>query len=65
MAKAVEKASALGAWPQAAFAQIKRNRVEEIAQRVSAHREEKERLFVERWYSDEARRQLTEAIARF
>jgi enoyl-CoA hydratase/carnithine racemase len=65
MSKAVEKARLLGAWPREAFALIKRNRVEQVEQRVLAGREEKERLFVERWYSDEARQRLREAIEKF
>ena len=65
MAKAAERARLLGAWPREAFAMIKRNRVEEIEQRVLAQREEKERLFVDCWYSDEARQRLREAIDKF
>ena len=65
MAKAVDKARLLGAWPREAFALIKQNRVEEIEQRVLARREEKERLFVDCWYSDEARQRLKEAIEKF
>ena len=65
MAKAIEKARRLGASLSEAFALIKQNRVEEIAQRVLAQREEKERLFVDRWYSDAARQRLGEAIAKF
>ena len=65
MAKATERARLLGAWPREAFAMIKRNRVEEIEQRVLAQREEKERLFVDCWYSDEARQRLREAIDKF
>ena len=63
--RAIEKARLLGAWPPSAFALIKRNRVEDIDQQVLARREEKERLFVDCWYSDEARRRQREAIARF
>ncbi len=65
MARAVERAGLLGAWPREAFALIKRNRVEDIEQRVLARREEKERLFVDCWYSDEARQRLTNAIEKF
>ena len=65
MPKAIEKAQRLGAWPSPAFALIKRNRVEQIEQRVLARREEKERLFVDGWYSDEARRRLKEATEKF
>ena len=65
MAKAVERARLLGAWPREAFALIKQNRVEEIEQRVLARREEKERLFVDCWYSAEARQRLRAAMERF
>jgi enoyl-CoA hydratase/carnithine racemase len=65
MARAVEKARWLGAWPREAFALIKRNRVEEVEQRFLARQEEKERLFVDCWYSDEARWRLREAIEKF
>jgi enoyl-CoA hydratase/carnithine racemase len=63
--KAVEKVSLPGAWTPSAFALIKRNRVEQIEQRVLARREEKERLFVDCWYSDEARQRLKEAMDKF
>ncbi len=63
--RAVEKAKFLGAWPREAFALIKQNRVEEVEQRVLASREEKERLFLDSWYSDEARQRLKEAIEKF
>jgi enoyl-CoA hydratase/carnithine racemase len=63
--KAVEKARLLGAWTPSAFALIKRNRVEQIERRVLAQREEMERLFVDCWYSDEARQRLKEAMDKF
>jgi enoyl-CoA hydratase/carnithine racemase len=63
--KAVEKVSLPSAWTPSAFALIKRNRVEQIEQRVLARREEKERLFVDCWYSDEARQRLKEAMDKF
>jgi len=63
--ESIDKARSLGASPQAAFAMIKRNRVETVEARVLAHREEKERLFVECWYSDKARERLREAIEKF
>jgi enoyl-CoA hydratase/carnithine racemase len=62
---AVEKARSLGAWSQEAFALIKRSRVEGIEAQALAHQEEKERAFVERWYSVEARARLKEAMDRF
>jgi len=63
--QSIEKASALGASPQAAYALIKRNRVETVEAQVLARLEEKEQSFVERWYSDEARERLREAMQKF
>jgi enoyl-CoA hydratase/carnithine racemase len=63
--RAVEKARLLGAWPPQAFALIKRNRVEQIEQRVLAQREEKERLFVNCWYSAQVRQRLRAAMDKF
>jgi enoyl-CoA hydratase/carnithine racemase len=63
--KAIEKARLLGAWPHEASALIKRNRVEQIEQRVLAQREEKEQQFVDCWYSAEARQRLKAAMDKF
>jgi enoyl-CoA hydratase/carnithine racemase len=63
--KAIEKAASLGTLPQAAFALIKRNRVEMVEAHILAHLEEKERVFLERWYSPEARERLEEAMEKF
>jgi enoyl-CoA hydratase/carnithine racemase len=63
--QAVEKAGLLGALPQQAFAMIKRNRVEVVEAQVRARLEERERFFVERWYADEARGPLREAMEKF
>ena len=63
--KSVEKARLLGALPQEPFAMIKRNRVERVEAQVLTRLEEKERFFVDRWYSDEARERLREAMERF
>jgi enoyl-CoA hydratase/carnithine racemase len=63
--QAVEKAGLLGALTQQAFAMIKRNRVEVVEAQVLARLEERERFFVERWYSDEARGLLREAMEKF
>lgn len=63
--KSIEKARLLGSLPQEAFAAIKRNRVEMVEAQVLAHLEEKEQFFIERWYSDEARKRLQEAMERF
>jgi enoyl-CoA hydratase/carnithine racemase len=63
--KAIEKAGALGAMPARAFAMIKRNRVEELEARVVARLPEKASIFVECWYSAEARARLREAMEHF
>ena len=65
LAQAVEKAGLLGALPQQAFAMIKRNRVEMVEAQVLARLEERERFFIERWYSDEARERLRGAMEKF
>jgi len=61
----VEKAKALGAMPEHAFAIIKRNRTEGIEKAILSQLEEQERRFVECWYSEVARERLTEAAAKF
>ncbi len=63
--KSVEKAKSLGSFPQKAFAMIKRNRVETIEEQALERREEKEKLFLECWYSDQARKGLKEAMETF
>ncbi len=63
--KSVEKARLLGGLSQEAFAMIKRNRVERVEAQVLTRLEEKERFFVDRWYSDEARERLREAMEKF
>ena len=63
--KSIEKARLLGGSPQEAFAMIKRNRVERVEAQVLMRLEEKERFFVDRWYSDEARERLREAMEKF
>jgi enoyl-CoA hydratase/carnithine racemase len=61
----VEKAKALGAMPEQAFAIIKRNRTEEIEKAILSQLEEQERRFVECWYSEAARQRLKEAATKF
>jgi enoyl-CoA hydratase/carnithine racemase len=63
--KSIEKARLLGSLPQEALAAIKQNRVEMVEAQVLAHLEEKEQFFIERWYSDETRERLQEAMERF
>jgi enoyl-CoA hydratase/carnithine racemase len=61
----IEKAQALGSFPQEAFAMIKRNRVETVEAQIRAQLEEKEQFFIECWYSDETRQLLREAMEKF
>ncbi len=63
--ESIEKAGSLGRSPGNAFAAIKRNRVEMVETRVRAKLEERERLFMEYWFSDEARTQLLVAAEKF
>ncbi len=63
--KSIEKAKLLGALSQDAFAMIKRNRIEMVEAQVLTELKEKERLFLECWYSAETRKRLKEAIAKF
>lgn len=61
----LEKAAVLGAFPRAAFGMIKRSRIEAVETQIRTNLPEKERFFIERWYSDEARGRLKEAMKKF
>ncbi len=63
--KALERAQLLGAMPREAFAMIKRNRVQVVEEQILARLEQKEGLFIERWYSSSAREQLKAAMEKF
>ncbi len=63
--RCLAKLGMLGAMPGEAAYQIKRNRVEPVEAEIRAGLEERERLFVECWYSEEARERLKEAAAKF
>lgn len=63
--KAIEKAQTLGALPQKAYTLIKRSRVEPVEQKILTQLTEKEQLFLECWFSDEARNQLKKAMEKF
>ncbi|MBW2038786.1 MAG: enoyl-CoA hydratase/isomerase family protein [Deltaproteobacteria bacterium] len=62
---AVKKVKDLGEMPLDALALDKRLRVRAIEAQVLSYLEEEERLFLEQWYSPEARQQLKEAIEKF
>ncbi len=55
----------LGSMPPRAFWAIKKNRVERVESQILARLEEKEKLFVDLWYSEEARQRLKEASEKF
>lgn len=65
VAKSIEKIKLAGASNREAFAQSKRARVAPIEAQVLARQEEETQLFMERWYSDEARERLREAMEKF
>jgi enoyl-CoA hydratase/carnithine racemase len=61
----VEKAKVLGALPEKALAAIKRDRTEPVERQILQHLEEKERIFLECWFSREARIRLEEQMKKF
>jgi enoyl-CoA hydratase/carnithine racemase len=63
--QSIEKARSLGSLPQHAFFLIKRNRVDLLEKQVLLNQEEKERLFVECWFSTQTRKLLKEAMDKF
>jgi enoyl-CoA hydratase/carnithine racemase len=63
--RAVEKARTLGSAPFPAYAETKRNRVEQVKADILARMEEKDRLFVDVWYAPEARERLKAAMEKF
>jgi enoyl-CoA hydratase/carnithine racemase len=63
--QAVEKARELGSLTPDGFSGVKRNRTEPIVEQVLSRLEEKERHFIEVWYSDATRARLEEAMATF
>jgi enoyl-CoA hydratase/carnithine racemase len=63
--EAVEMADELGALPGVAYGMVKGNRVENIVAEVKRRGAEKEKTFIECWYSYPARELLREAIKKF
>jgi len=63
--RAVDKARALGSAPSPAYAETKRNRVDQVKADILARMEEKDRLFVDLWYAPEARERLKRAMEKF
>jgi enoyl-CoA hydratase/carnithine racemase len=61
----IETANVLGTMPHQAFQCIKKNRVETTRAHIEKHLVEKEDLFLECWFSEEARHKLKEAMEKF
>lgn len=60
-----EKATVLGALPEKARVAIKRDRTEPVERQILQHLEEKEKIFLECWFSREARIMLEEQMKKF
>ncbi len=65
VARSVERVSTLGALPVKAFQTVKRNRAERVIEEVEARLADKEKSFMECWYSEEAQERLKEARKKF
>lgn len=65
LSRAIETAITLGAHPQGAFEVIKNNRVDPILQQYQQKRSEKEKQFIDCWYSPVARKLLQAAMEKF
>jgi len=63
--EAIEQVRKIGAFSAKAFALIKRNRTEAIADHIREHLEETEEHFIDCWYSEEARPLLEAAMKKF
>ncbi|MCK5559285.1 MAG: enoyl-CoA hydratase/isomerase family protein [Thermoplasmata archaeon] len=63
--KAVEKAKILGELPNEAYQEIKGNNIETVEKQILKHLEEKEKFFIECWFSDDARERLEVAMKKF
>ncbi len=61
----IEEATTLSAGSAQAFAQIKMSHLEPIKTHIEKRLEDKEQRFIDRWYSDETRHNLKEAIEKF
>lgn len=64
-ARSIEKATSLSAGSAQAIAQIKKSHIEPIKTEIEKDLEEKEQYFIDRWYADNTRRNLIEAMEKF
>jgi len=65
VSESIAKVRALGAMPGKAFSLIKGNRVAPILAEIRGGLEDRERSFIESWYSEAARERLKEAACKF
>jgi enoyl-CoA hydratase/carnithine racemase len=65
LAAAMQTARSLGSPPLSAYAAIKRSRLEPLQEQVSAKLEQRNRVFIESWFSPEARQLLRVAMEKF
>ena len=63
--EAMERVRFLSSLTPDAFATVKRNRVELVEQLYLANKDERERTFIEQWYSPDTRTLLEEAMKKF
>lgn len=63
--KAMETVRSYETIPPSAFAAIKQSRIEQVQELVSAKLDERSRIFIECWYSAEARQLLQSAMEKF
>jgi enoyl-CoA hydratase/carnithine racemase len=63
--RSIEKAMILSAGSAQAFAQIKWGFVEPIRIQIEMHIQEKEDYFIDRWYADDTRKNLKQAMEKF
>lgn len=63
--RSIEKAKTLSSGSAQAIAQIKQVHIEPIKIQIEKLMEENERYFIDRWYADETRLKLQEAIEKF
>lgn len=63
--KAIDKVAGLAKLPGSGFAEVKRQRFEQICQRYAANREEQDEIFIDIFYQPEVHSSLQEAAKKF
>ncbi|MCK4941833.1 enoyl-CoA hydratase/isomerase family protein [candidate division WOR-3 bacterium] len=65
VARSIEKVKSITALSSSAFEMIKRNRTEKVETQIRSSLLDKEKIFIEMWYSAETRRKLEAALEKF